>query len=359
MTSTAMAYRVGWLIDGTGKPAVENRIVTIDGSRFQAILAPSDPQPAGMTIVDLSHCTVLPALIDSHVHLVMSGSTEPSIRQAQLKGVYKDRLEAIGEHLRQHLACGVLAVRDGGDHNGDTLRYKRDTAGHPPTVVTIASAGRARNAPGRYGNLIGIPVEAGMTLAQSAFGSEPQRDHLKLVNSGLNSLTQFGVETQPQFNANELATAVAAARRHGQPTMVHANGYLPVKLAVDAGCASIEHGFFMGRENLGRMADHGVVWVPTAVTMKAYGDYLKGQGHRRDASFAEVSLKNLEHQLDANRHCPPTGGDHCRGNRRRQPGGSSRPFVESGNSAACRRRIQRRGCHSMCQPKWGITHGTA
>ncbi len=298
MTPTTIAYRVGWLIDGTGKPAVENRIITIDGSRIQAILAPDDPQPAGMTIVDLSPCTVFPALIDSHVHLVMSGSTEPSIRQEQLKSLYTDRLETIAEHLRQHLAWGVLAVRDGGDHNGDTLRYKRDIADHPPTVVTIASAGRARHAQGRYGKLIGIPVEAGMTLAQSAFGTDTQRDHLKLVNSGLNSLTQFGVESPPQFNENELAAAVSAARKRGQPAMVHANGYLPVKLAVKAGCASIEHGFFMGRENICRMADHGVVWVPTAVTMKAYGDYLKAQGHRSDPSFAEGSLKNLEHQLE-------------------------------------------------------------
>ena len=298
MTSTTVGFRVGWLIDGTGKPAVENRIVTIDGSRIQAILAPDDPHPAGMTIVDLSHCTVFPALIDSHVHLVMSGSTEPSIRQAQLKGVYRDRLETIGDHLRQHLACGVLAVRDGGDHNGDTLRYKSDSANHRPSMVTIASAGRARNAIGRYGKLIATPVGEGETLVQSAFRTDSKRDHLKLVNSGLNSLTQFGVETQPQFNEIELATAVAAARRRGQPTMVHANGYLPVKLAVDAGCTSIEHGFFMGRENICRMADHGVVWVPTAVTMKAYGDYLKNQGHRSDASFADVSLKNLEHQLE-------------------------------------------------------------
>jgi imidazolonepropionase-like amidohydrolase len=79
--------------------------------------------------------------------------------------------------------------------------------------------------------------------------------------------------------------------------MVHANGHLPVKLAICAGCDSIEHGFFMGEENMRRLADTGVVWVPTAVTMKAYGDYLKNQGHRSDPSFADVSRKNLEHQL--------------------------------------------------------------
>jgi len=298
MTSPPIAYRVGWLIDGTGNPAVENRIVIINGSRIQAILAPEDPHPPEMAIIDLSACTVFPALFDSHVHLVMSGSTEPLIRQEQLKSTYMNRRKTIAGHLRQHFACGVLAVRDGGDHNGDSLRYKRETAAHPQSMVTIASAGRARHAPGRYGKLIGIPVEAGMTLAQSAFGTDTQRDHLKLVNSGLNSLTQFGVESSPQFDEHQLAAAVDAARKHGQPIMVHANGCLPVKLAVDAGCDSIEHGFFMGKENMCRMADHGVVWVPTAVTMKAYGDYLKAQGHRSDPSFADVSRKNLEHQIE-------------------------------------------------------------
>lgn len=298
MTSTTIAYRVGWLIDGTGNPAAENRLVTISEGRIQQILTPNDPQPPKLTIVDLSDCTVFPALVDSHVHLVMSGTTEPSIRQQQLMCTYADRRKTIAEHLRQHMLFGVLAVRDGGDHNGDTLRFKGDTANNPPTMVTIASPGRARHAPGRYGKLIGIPVEAGMTLKQSAMETDAQRDHLKLVNSGLNSLTQFGVESSPQFNKNELAAAIVAARRRGQPTMVHANGYLPVKLAVEAGCDSIEHGFFMGRENMSRMADHGVVWVPTAVTMKAYGDYLKAQGHRSDPSFAEVSRKNLEHQLE-------------------------------------------------------------
>ena len=297
MTSTTTAYHVGWLIDGSGKTAVRNRIVTINAGRIQRILDADDPQAQRIAAVDLSDCTAFPALIDSHVHLVMSGTTKPSKRRKQLNSTFTDRRETIAEHLRRHLACGVLAVRDGGDHNGDTLRYKGGMANHSPTMVTFASAGRARYAPGRYGKLIGVPVEDGMTLTQSAFETDTRRDHLKIVNSGLNSLTQYGVESAPQFDEDELTAAVSAARKRGQPTMVHANGHLPVKLAVDAGCDSIEHGFFMGRENMRRMADTGVVWVPTAVTMKAYVDYLNSQGHRSDSSFADVSRKNLEHQL--------------------------------------------------------------
>jgi imidazolonepropionase-like amidohydrolase len=75
--------------------------------------------------------------------------------------------------------------------------------------------------------------------------------------------------------------------------MVHANGKLPVELAIEAGCHSIEHGFFMGRENLRRMADKQVMWVPTAYTMKAYHESLD-----TNSVEAEVSLRNLEHQIN-------------------------------------------------------------
>ena len=298
MSKDLIGYRVGWLIDGTGDPAKENRVVLVHDGRIQQIVAATQPLSPQVDIVDCSDCTVIPSLVDSHVHLVMSGSTDTSIRQNQLQNTYAERRQIIDRHLRQHLRCGVLAVRDGGDHHGDTLRYKWDVDNADSKIVTIASAGRAHHAKGRYGKLIGVPVDDGLRLAQSAFKIDPRRDHLKLVNSGLNSLTQFGVETPAQFKGHDLAETVALAHAHGQPTMVHANGTLPVKLAVEAGCDSIEHGFFMGRENLQRMVDNQVTWVPTAVTMKAYQDYLKNQGHRSDPSFAEVSRRNLDHQLE-------------------------------------------------------------
>ena len=75
--------------------------------------------------------------------------------------------------------------------------------------------------------------------------------------------------------------------------MVHANGKMPVNIAVAAGCHSIEHGFFMGRENLKQMAGGGITWVPTAVTMKAYSDHMQ-QNDRQ----ADVVRKNLDHQLE-------------------------------------------------------------
>jgi imidazolonepropionase-like amidohydrolase len=125
-------------------------------------------------------------------------------------------------------------------------------------------------------------------------------DHVKIVNSGLNSLRTFGKETAPQFTAAELRAAVTAADALGLPVMVHANGRQPVADAVAAGCASIEHGFFMGRANLEAMAGKGTVWVPTAVTMAAYARLLaQGEGFGGVARGADLDVvrRNRDHQL--------------------------------------------------------------
>ena len=75
--------------------------------------------------------------------------------------------------------------------------------------------------------------------------------------------------------------------------MVHANGKKPVAAALAAGCNSIEHGFFMGVENLKIMSEKGIVWVPTACTMKAYAEHTK-----HGSIEHEVSRMNLDHQLE-------------------------------------------------------------
>ena len=298
MSEELVAYRVGWLIDGTGEPALKNRIFFVKDGYIQQIMDTPEAAPPGMVVVDLSDCTVMPTLVDSHVHLVMSGTTDMAVRQHQLENTYEERRGIIRRHLNQHLAHGVLAVRDGGDHYAHVLRYKSEEQKNDAPPVKIASAGRAYHAAGRYGNLIGLPVAPESRLALSAFKADNERNHLKLVNSGLNSLKRFGAGTAPQFSRQELAEAIAEARRRRQPTMVHANGKAPVKSAIEAGCTSIEHGFFMGRENLSRMVDRGVVWVPTAVTMKAYGDWLASSKKGDESSMADIAHRNLEHQLD-------------------------------------------------------------
>jgi imidazolonepropionase-like amidohydrolase len=116
---------------------------------------------------------------------------------------------------------------------------------------------------------------------------------VKIVNSGLNSLVDFGKETPPQFNLEDLRKSVLCAHRRGLKVMVHANARKPVRDAIESGCDSIEHGFFMGTENLRRLAEKQITWVPTAFTMEAYARTLPKGGRER-----KVARRNLDHQLD-------------------------------------------------------------
>jgi imidazolonepropionase-like amidohydrolase len=120
---------------------------------------------------------------------------------------------------------------------------------------------------------------------------------VKLVNSGLNSLQTYGRETKAQFPSGEIAALVEAAARLGRKVMVHANGREPVRLAVEAGCHSIEHGFFMGRDNLALMAASGTFWVPTAITMKAYASNIVYTRSQADVGVVEKTLNDQLKQL--------------------------------------------------------------
>ena len=296
MRNEIISIHAGWLIDGSGDGVQSKTRLGLENGTIQSVRKMTGPVPNStkpdMPVLDLSGCTLLPGLIDCHVHLAMSppARRNPSAAiAADGPGRFRGR---ILKHLNQLLDRGVMAVRDGGDPSNSVLLYKANpgTNDHP---VNLCVAGKAWHRQGRYGHLIGCALPPDRTLAETILGEKKGVDHIKIVNSGLNSLSCFAQETEPQFDSAELKAAVRVARQCGLKTMVHANGKLPVKIAVDAGCDSIEHGFFMGKDNLYRIADRGATWVPTAFTMKALGDQTK-----RKRVDTGVVQKNLEHQIE-------------------------------------------------------------
>ncbi|MFH1886554.1 MAG: amidohydrolase family protein [Pseudomonadota bacterium] len=282
--------RAGWLVDGLGG-LPRGAVIEVRGDRVEAVHeageAPDGP------VLDFSGCTVIPGLVDAHLHLAMSGGSDPRLRERQLDPDWPMARGLIEQHLSACLAHGVVAVRDGGDRRGFALHYL--ASGLKTHGVMVQAAGRAWHAPERYGSLIGRSPGPGRSLAREIVADSGPRGVVKIVQSGLNSLVEYRRLTPPQFSYNELAPAVDAARACGLTVMAHANGEEPVRIAVDAGVASVEHGFFMGRENLARMADKGVVWVPTAVTMAAYAQVLAAQSPQ--AGMARRILDNQMEQL--------------------------------------------------------------
>lgn len=284
----------GWLIDGSGGPVQEKMVVKIVDGRFAEVTPyTAEGQAATGQILDYSHCTLLPSFVDSHVHLFMSGSIDSRIRERQLIAGYDELRPVIGHHLHHLFSHGIVAVRDGGDRGGFAQRYLSEPEMHRGVIVKVAGRGWHRK--NRYGGLIGRAVHSGEELVSLYEGEKDEIDHVKLVNSGLNSLKTFAKETEAQFTSTEIAGLVRIAQMQGRKVMVHANGREPVREAVEGGCHSIEHGYFMGRDNLQRLADRGVVWVPTIFTMKAYG---ANCDHIAKGGDPQVIEQTIAHQLE-------------------------------------------------------------
>jgi len=285
--------RAGWLIDGSGRPARPDVLLELEDGLIAGLEEGAERAklPAERPLLDLAGRTIIPGLVDAHVHLFMSPTSREEIRRGQLASSYQALEPVMAGHAAALLRAGVLAARDGGDYGGFSLRFRDQRL--QGAGLRLTSPGRALHAPGRYGRLIGRPPQPGLGLAGSIRAGAAGLDHVKLVNSGLNSLTRFGRLTRPQFSPAELRAATAAAGELGLKVMVHANGPAPVADAVRAGCRSIEHGFFMGRDSLKLMADLGCVWVPTAVTMRGLSETLPPGDPR-----AGVARQNLEAQLE-------------------------------------------------------------
>ncbi len=282
------------MIDGSGNKAVENCLIKLSGERIFSVAKVTPDRKQSPEYIDFSDCTVIPGLVDSHTHLTISGTLDPETRNTQLTDEYGTAEARIKKHIRDYLEYGVVAVRDGGDFHAHVLKYKNEFHCLKDTPLTIYAAGNGLHKKGRYGQLLGMYLEPGRDLARAVLEDYKSGiDHVKIVNSGVNSLTKFARETSPQFTKDELQKAVEAAGSIGLKVMVHANGRLPVQLAVEAGCQSIEHGFFMGDDNLKRMADSGVIWVPTACTMKAYMEIAEPESQGQ-----YIAEKNMIHQLE-------------------------------------------------------------
>ncbi len=283
----------GWLIDGSGGPNQKAVLLTIEDGLIAAI-GPLDrhnlPDPARVT--DLSFATIAPPFIDCHVHLAFSGTIDQQARKQQIGATYAEALPVIKRHIGYLFRHGVLAVRDAGDAEGHVLRYKAESLLDPEEPLILKAAGRAWHQRGRYGRMIGRCPEENDSLERAFLHETEQSDLVKLVNSGVNSLREFARETRPQFSVEEMRQVVAQAKKVGKKVMVHANGRIPVQQALEAGCHSIEHGYFMGEENLQRMAEKQAVLIPTLYAMKVCAEMADTPGERKMAE------KNLAHQLE-------------------------------------------------------------
>ena len=282
----------GWLIDGTGSPAKRRCRIHILGGRIERITNGKETHGDAANLVDASGCTLLPCLMDAHIHLFMSPTADPDRRQWQQTATYEDLEPLMARRVERMTASGVIAARDGGDAAGHAFRYGERMEKQKGSGFILRSPETAWHAPGRYGQFVGKTPPAGLSLADAVERFSDGIDHVKIIQSGLNSLTEFGRETKPQFTSEELRRTVIAAESRGLPVMVHANGAAPVRAAIEAGVGSIEHGYFMGTDNIRRLAESKIFWVPTVMPMHAAAGVSEF-----DEKIRDVASRTRDHQL--------------------------------------------------------------
>ncbi len=261
----------GTLLDGSGAGPLRQAHLVYDASGIlyagenrppTDMLNPGQRQPDA----DLPDCTLLPGLIEAHAHLFLEGGElNLERRAAYLKQPSEQLLKLARCRLEKLLRLGVMAVRDAGDKNGVGLALSKLYSGADrPLMPYLDSPGAAIHHQGRYGGFMAEPLEPHASL-QACVESRVKAgaDRIKLIPTGIINFQKGAVTTEPQMTTEEVRGLVAAANVFGRQTFAHASGDTGIERALDGGVDSIEHGFFIRDDQLARMRDRQIAWVPT------------------------------------------------------------------------------------------------
>jgi imidazolonepropionase-like amidohydrolase len=221
--------------------------------------------------LDLSGFTVLPGMVDCHVHMALDGKGLQEEKYCCLFEPEKITAQ-VERQLHAYLSSGVLAVRDGGDCAGAGLFFREKVKSGVLQGPHIISTGNALRKPGMYGSFLGPGIKKNDLNEAIDNLIAAGVNQIKALVSGIVSFKEYGKVGPLQFNCDELNFIVAKSRRAGLKVMAHANSEEAVTMAAKAGVDSIEHGYFMGKEALKTLAGLGIAWIPTVipVAVQAY-----------------------------------------------------------------------------------------
>ena len=265
----------GRLIDGEADRAAEEMTIRVSGTSITAIEAGYTEPAADDTVIDLSRHTVLPGLMDMHVHI--SSEYSPNSRLNQFVKNEADLALDAAMYARRTLEAGFTVVRNLGDRMNETIALRNAINAGKVPGPRIFSAGKSLASTGGHADptngwaahIVGDPgpKQGVVNSAEDAKKAVRQRykegaDWIKITaTGGVLSVAKSG--QNPQFTDEELASIIEIATDYGMKVAAHAHGTEGMKRAVIAGIASVEHGTYMDREVMRLMKQRGTYYVPT------------------------------------------------------------------------------------------------
>lgn len=213
---------------------------------------------------DITAGFVMPGLVEAHAHIFLDGSElDFATRTAYLNAEPAQMMQTARDNAAKNVRAGVTLVRDAGDKHGINHEIRRELKERRSLPISVRSPGLGLKRPKRYGGFMARDVETAADIAPAVGDLARQSDDIKIILTGVIDFKAGTVKGAPQFDEDELRTIVKEAHARGLKTFAHCSGVSGLETAVAAGVDSIEHGFFMTRDILARMADKRIAWVPT------------------------------------------------------------------------------------------------
>ena len=261
----ATLFAGGLVFDGTGA-LLQDHGVLVDGDRIVRLARLSEFDGYAGERADTAGATLLPGLVDCHVHLVLRGEGDPFGRMASRSNA-ELTLIALG-NAQATLRGGITALRDCGGK--DYLEFAvRDACNAGRfSGPTIHAAGRMICMTGGHGNRIGR-VADGIEEVVKAVREQIQAgsDLVKIMATG--GVMTPGVNPEDaHYSAEEMAAGIAEGRRFHRTSASHAQARDGILNAVRGGIDSIEHGFFMDEVCVAEMLAAGTYLVPTLSALR-------------------------------------------------------------------------------------------
>ncbi len=283
----------GQLVDVKTGKMLSSVTIVVEGRTITDIQKGYITSGSGDKVIDLKKYTVMPGLIDMHVHL--EGETR--------KGAVADRFirnpaDIAFESLKYAevtLMSGFTTVRDLGG-SGVNVALRNAIASGKVTGPRIFTAGKSIATTGGHADptngyrkdLMGDPgpAEGVVNGPEDGYKAVRQRykdgsDLIKITATG-GVLSQAKDGANAQFTVEEVKAIVAAAGDYGFRVAAHAHGAEGIKRAVKGGVHSIEHGTFLDDEGIALMKQQGTWLVPTITAGKATADSARIPGYYSD-----------------------------------------------------------------------------
>ena len=307
------AISAGTMIDGTGSAPVSDAVVLIDGETIVAAGSADAVQvPEGAETIEAPRMTLMPGLMDTHDHLASFsyeiasrwGITEPrSTRHLRIASVLRQTLEAGYTFVRDAggLDAGFRMAVDEGLVPGPRLHvglgFITPTGGMGDRVSPLGYRPPAGEDSGLPWGVADGPVGMRAKVREMVGAGA---DVIKTATTGGASSTAGLGPKDVLFERDELEALVDEAHKRGRRVMCHALGGEGLRMAIEIGVDSIEHGSYLDEdpELLDMMAEKGIVFTPTYGVYTFHAVHGTPHGRARAAALREHHVKSLEMALE-------------------------------------------------------------